>query len=112
MPASVSWCSTILRPVSVAQGDLLVIGDAGNQPLVATLIAKHRVDAIIHRRSVSSAPTIRRRTAPISRDYKHVSDLIAAHCDALSYLRDGGASTFARGAAPHVGRAKAHPSEG
>jgi hypothetical protein len=46
------------------------------------------------------------------RDYKHVSDLIAAHCDALSYLRAGGASTFARGAAPHVGRAKAHPSEG
>jgi UDP-glucose 4-epimerase len=33
---------------AVAQGDLLVIGDAGNQPLVATLIAKHRVDAIIH----------------------------------------------------------------
>jgi UDP-glucose 4-epimerase len=33
---------------AVAQGALLVIGDVGNQPLVATLIAKHRVDAIIH----------------------------------------------------------------
>ena len=27
------------------------------------------------------------------RDYIHVSDLIAAHCDALAYLRTGGAST-------------------
>src|SRR5262245_27692676 len=26
------------------------------------------------------------------RDYIHVSDLVAAHCDALAYLRDGGAS--------------------
>jgi len=33
---------------AVARGALLVIGDAGNQQLVATLIAKHRVDAIIH----------------------------------------------------------------
>ena len=33
---------------AVAQGALLVIGDAGNPQLVATLIAKHRVDAIIH----------------------------------------------------------------
>jgi UDP-glucose 4-epimerase len=33
---------------AVAQGALLVIGDAGNQSLVATLIAKHRIDAIIH----------------------------------------------------------------
>src|SRR5262244_4461907 len=27
------------------------------------------------------------------RDYIHVSDLVAAHCDALAYLRAGGAST-------------------
>jgi len=27
------------------------------------------------------------------RDYIHVSDLIAVHCDALAYLRAGGAST-------------------
>ena len=33
---------------AVAQGALLVIGDAGNPPLVATLIGKHRVEAIIH----------------------------------------------------------------
>jgi UDP-glucose 4-epimerase len=33
---------------TVAQGALLIVGDAGNQQLVATLIAKHRVDAIIH----------------------------------------------------------------
>jgi len=33
---------------AVAKGALLVIGDAGNPQLVATLIAKHRVEAIIH----------------------------------------------------------------
>src|SRR5262249_18756498 len=33
---------------AVVQGALLVIGDAGNPQLVATLIAKHRVEAIIH----------------------------------------------------------------
>jgi UDP-glucose 4-epimerase len=26
------------------------------------------------------------------RDYIHVSDLVAAHCNALAYLREGGAS--------------------
>jgi UDP-glucose 4-epimerase len=33
---------------AVAQGALLVIGDAGDQPLVTELIAKHRIDSIIH----------------------------------------------------------------
>jgi UDP-glucose 4-epimerase len=33
---------------AVAQGAPLIIGDAGDQPLVTALIAKHRVDSIIH----------------------------------------------------------------
>jgi UDP-glucose 4-epimerase len=33
---------------AVAQGASLVIGDVGDQPRVAALIAEHRVDAIIH----------------------------------------------------------------
>jgi UDP-glucose 4-epimerase len=33
---------------AVAKGASLVIGDAGDQPRVAALIAEHRVDAIIH----------------------------------------------------------------
>jgi len=33
---------------TVAQGASLVIGDVGDQPRVAALIAEHRVDAIIH----------------------------------------------------------------
>jgi UDP-glucose 4-epimerase len=33
---------------AVAQGAALIIGDAGDQPLVTELIAKHRIDSIIH----------------------------------------------------------------
>jgi UDP-glucose 4-epimerase len=33
---------------AVAKGASLVIGDAGDQPRVAALIAEHRVDAVIH----------------------------------------------------------------
>jgi UDP-glucose 4-epimerase len=33
---------------AVAQGALLTIGDAGDQPIVTELIAKHRIDSIIH----------------------------------------------------------------
>src|SRR6266516_4587648 len=33
---------------AVAQGALLTVGDAGDQPLVTGLIAKHRIDSIIH----------------------------------------------------------------
>jgi UDP-glucose 4-epimerase len=33
---------------AVARGALLVIGDVGDQPGVAALIAEHRVDAVIH----------------------------------------------------------------
>jgi UDP-glucose 4-epimerase len=33
---------------AVARGALLVVGDVGDQPRVAALIAEHRVDAVIH----------------------------------------------------------------
>jgi UDP-glucose 4-epimerase len=33
---------------AIAQGASLVIGDVGDQPLVAALIAEQRVDTIIH----------------------------------------------------------------
>jgi UDP-glucose 4-epimerase len=33
---------------AVAQGALLTVGDAGDQPLVTELIAKHRIESIIH----------------------------------------------------------------
>jgi len=33
---------------AIAQGASLVIGDVGDQPRVAALIAEHQVDAIIH----------------------------------------------------------------
>jgi UDP-glucose 4-epimerase len=33
---------------AVAKGASLVIGDVGDQPRVAALIAEHRVDAVIH----------------------------------------------------------------
>jgi UDP-glucose 4-epimerase len=33
---------------AVAEGVPLVVGDTGDQPLVASIIAEHRIDAIIH----------------------------------------------------------------
>lgn len=44
------------------------------------------------RRSMCSAP-LPDAERYLPRDYIHVGDLIAAHCDALAYLRSGGAST-------------------
>ena len=33
---------------AIAKGTSLVVGDVGDQPRVAALIAEHRVDAVIH----------------------------------------------------------------
>ena len=51
MPASAWSCSTISRPAfdwAVAKGAALVVGDVGDQALVADVIRTHAVSAIIH----------------------------------------------------------------
>ena len=82
----------ILRYFNVAGADPL--GRAGQSTRGATHLIKVAVETALGLRPTLSVfgtdyPT---PDGTCIRDYIHVSDLIAAHCDALAYLRVGGAS--------------------
>ena len=83
----------ILRYFNVAGADPL--GRIGQSTRGATHLIKVAVETALGRR-----PTMQVFGSDYStpdgtciRDYIHVSDLVAAHSNALTYLRDGGAST-------------------
>ena len=81
-----------LRYFNVAGADPL--GRSGQSTRDATHLIKAAVEAALGARDGLSVfgsdyPT---PDGTCLRDYIQVSDLVAAHCDALAYLRDGGAS--------------------
>jgi UDP-glucose 4-epimerase len=83
----------ILRYFNVAGADPLC--RTGQSTRAATHLIKVAVETALGLRPMLSVfgtdyPT---PDGTCIRDYIHVSDLIAAHCDALAYLRAGGAST-------------------
>jgi len=83
----------VLRYFNVAGADPL--GRTGQSTRGATHLIKVAVETALGLRPMLSVfgtdyPT---PDGTCIRDYIHVSDLIAAHCDALAYLRAGGAST-------------------
>ena len=83
----------ILRYFNVAGADPL--GRTGQSTKGATHLIKVAVEAALGRRPKvdvfgTDYPT---RDGTCIRDYIHVSDLVAAHFDALAYLRGGGNST-------------------
>jgi UDP-glucose 4-epimerase len=83
----------VLRYFNVAGADPR--GRAGQSTSGATHLIKVAVEAAIGRRSKvhvfgTDYPT---RDGTCIRDYIHVSDLVAAHSNALAYLRAGGTST-------------------
>jgi UDP-glucose 4-epimerase len=82
----------ILRYFNVAGADPL--GRTGQSTRGATHLIKVAVETALGRRPKMDVfgadyPT---PDGTCIRDYIHVSDLVAAHADALAYLRDGGAS--------------------
>ncbi len=82
----------ILRYFNVAGADPL--GRAGQSSRAATHLVKVAVEAALGRRRKVEVFGNDYATpdGTCIRDYIHVSDLVAAHCDALAYLRGGGAS--------------------
>jgi UDP-glucose 4-epimerase len=83
----------ILRYFNVAGADPL--GRTGQSTKGATHLIKVAVEAALGLRPKldvfgTDYPT---PDGTCIRDYIHVSDLVAAHCDALAYLRGGGTST-------------------
>ena len=83
----------ILRYFNVAGADPR--GRTGQSTRGATHLIKVAVEAALGRRAKvdvfgTDYPT---PDGTCIRDYIHVSDLVAAHCAALAYLRGGGAST-------------------
>jgi UDP-glucose 4-epimerase len=83
----------ILRYFNVAGADPL--GRTGQSTKGATHLIKVAVETALGLRPKldvfgTDYPT---SDGTCIRDYIHVSDLVAAHCDALAYLRAGGAST-------------------
>ncbi|HET7257147.1 MAG TPA: UDP-glucose 4-epimerase GalE [Xanthobacteraceae bacterium] len=83
----------ILRYFNVAGADPL--GRAGQSTKGATHLIKVALEAALGRRPKvdvfgSDYPT---PDGTCIRDYIHVADLVAAHSDALAYLRGGGSST-------------------
>jgi UDP-glucose 4-epimerase len=83
----------ILRYFNVAGADPL--GRTGQSTRGATHLIKVAVETALGLRPKlqvfgSDYPT---PDGTCIRDYIHVSDLVAAHCDALTYLREDGAST-------------------
>ena len=83
----------ILRYFNVAGADPL--GRTGHSTKGATHLIKVAVETALGLRPKldvfgTDYPT---SDGTCIRDYIHVSDLVAAHCDALAYLRAGGAST-------------------
>src|SRR6516164_4263797 len=82
----------ILRYFNVAGADPL--GRSGQSTKGAAHLIKVAVETALGLRPTLSVfgtdyPT---PDGTCIRDYIHVSDLVAAHCDSLAYLRDGGAS--------------------
>jgi len=82
----------VLRYFNVAGADPL--GRTGQSTKGATHLIKVAVETALGLRPTLSVfdtdyPT---PDGTCIRDYIHVSDLVAAHCDSLAYLRDGGAS--------------------
>ena len=82
----------ILRYFNVAGADPL--GRTGQSTKNATHLIKVGVEAAVGKRSGIEVYGTDYNTADGTavRDYIHVTDLVAAHLDALRYLRDGGAS--------------------
>src|SRR6516165_4889815 len=82
----------ILRYFNVAGADPL--GRTGQSTKNATHLIKVAVEAAIGKRSGIEVFGTDYNTADGTavRDYIHVTDLVAAHLDALRYLRDGGGS--------------------
>jgi len=79
-------CHVILRYFNVAGADPL--GRTGQSTRAATHLIKVAVETALGRRpKIDVLPD-----GTCIRDYIHVSDLVAAHSDALAYLRHGGAS--------------------
>ncbi len=83
----------ILRYFNVAGADPL--GRTGQSTRAATHLIKAAVETALGLRLKMDIFGTDYPTADGTciRDYIHVSDLVAAHSDALAYLRDGGAST-------------------
>ena len=83
----------ILRYFNVAGADPL--GRTGQSTRSATHLIKVAVETALGLRPILSVfgSDYRMPDGTRIRDYIHVSDLIAVHCDALAYLRAGGAST-------------------
>jgi UDP-glucose 4-epimerase len=81
-----------LRYFNVAGSD--TSGRIGQSTRLATLLVKAAVEASVGKRSHLSIFGTDYATPDGTgvRDYIHVEDLAAAHLDALTYLRDGGAS--------------------
>jgi UDP-glucose 4-epimerase len=82
----------ILRYFNVAGADPL--GRTGQSTRGATHLIKVAVETALGRRPKMDVFGVDYPTpdGTCIRDYIHVSDLVAAHVDALAYLRDGGAS--------------------
>jgi UDP-glucose 4-epimerase len=83
----------ILRYFNVAGADPL--GRIGQSTRNATQLIKVAVETAVGKRSAMTVygTDYDTKDGTALRDYIHVSDLVAAHFDALRYLRGGGAST-------------------